>query len=373
MAPARVLVVTKGLGRGGTERLVASGLAHLDRRRFVPEVAYVLPWKDALVPEVRACGVAVHCLGAGRGGRLAWPNRLRALIRRGDFDIVHTHMPSPAVIARLSTVGGGPPIIHTEHNVWERYRFSTYWANALTYHRNVAVLAVSQGVAQSIKPPLALRALRMPHVEVMIHGIEPSTIRRGPEARSAGRALLHLADDVPVVGTVGNFTAKKDQAGLLDAVALLVADHPRLRLVMVGSGPLESALRKRADALGIAGHVVWAGSRDDVPELLPAFDVFVLSSRHEGLSIALIEALSAGLPCVATDVGGIPEVVEDGVDGMLVPPGRPADLAAAVHLVLTDADLRRHLCDRAVIGAKRFQLSGAVARMQEVYESVLAV
>jgi glycosyltransferase involved in cell wall biosynthesis len=371
-APARVLVVAKGLGRGGTERLLVSGLRHLDRQRFDVEVAYVLPWKDALVPEVRAHGVPVQCLGAGTAGRFVWPMRLRNLIRRGRFDIVHTHMPSPAAVARLSTARGRPAMVHTEHNVWQRYRRTTYWANAVTYHRNAAVLAVSGGVAESIQAPAVLRRFGMPKVEVLIHGIDSDTVRRGPDARTEGRRLLGLARDVPVIGTVGNLAAKKDQASLLQAVATLTAQHPNLRLVLIGSGPLEAMLRRQADDLGLGPRVIWAGSRDDVPLLLPAFDLFVLSSRHEGLSIALIEALATGLPCVATNVGGIPEVVDDGHDGILVHPGQPEALAAAMNRVLTDDDLRRNLAERGAIASKRFQLAGAMVRIQEVYDEVLA-
>lgn len=371
-APARVLVVAKGLGRGGTERLLVSGLAHLDPRRFQVEVAYVLPWKDALVPEVRAHGVPVHCVGAGSTGRAAWPVRLRTLVRRGRFDIVHTHMPSPAVVARLSFAGRSPALVHTEHNVWQRYRPATFWANALTYHRNTAVLAVSEGVAESIRPPFVVRRLTTPKAEVLIHGIDCATVRRGPEARLAGRRLLGLADDALVVGTVGNLAPKKDQAGLLQAMVILTTRYPELRLVLIGSGPLEVALRRQADSMGIGRRVLFAGSRDDVPELLPAFDLFVLSSRHEGLSIALIEALAAGLPCVATKVGGIPEVIEDGRDGILVPAGQPAALAAAMDRVLSDDGLGRDLATRGVIASKRFQLAGAVARMQDLYDEVLA-
>lgn len=369
-APARVLIVAKGLGRGGTERLLVSGLAYFDRARFDPEIAYVLPWKDALVGEVKGHGVPVHCLGQGRAGRLLWPLRMRSLIRRGNFDIVHTHMPVPAVVARLAVANGRPAVVHTEHNVWQRYRAATYWANAVTYHRNAAVLAVSEGVAKSIAPPRPLKG-RMPSVEVLIHGIDCASVRRGPEARARGRQLLGIDADAVVAGTVGNLTLKKDQAALLEAIAQLRRRIPKLRLVVIGSGPLASVLKAKAQHLGIDDIVIWAGSRGDVQDLLPAFDIFVLSSRHEGLSIALIEALAAGLPCVATRVGGIPEVVEHEVHGILVPPGDPTVLAAAIEAVLRNPEYRDWLGSQAVSRSERFRLSTAVDRLQEVYDSIL--
>lgn len=371
-APARVLMVAKGLGRGGTERLLASGLALLDPERFLAEVAYVLPGKDALVPEVEATGALVHCVGSAPRGQVAWPARLVRLVRLGRFDIVHTHMPAPAVVARLAVSGRRPALVHTEHNVWPRYRAATRWANALTYHRNAAVLAVSSGVAETIRPPALGRWLQAPAAEVLIHGIDRTVVRRGPAARVAARATLGVDEGALVVGSVGNFTAKKDHRTLLEAFASLAVRHPTLQLVLVGSGPLERDLRAHADALVPGGRVKWTGSRGDVADLLPAFDVFALSSRHEGLSIALIEALAAGLACVATDVGGIPEVVVDGVNGMLVPPGRPAELAAAIELLLLDDQYRLALARRAVARSEHFSLTAAMGRLQDVYQAALA-
>ena len=125
--------------------------------------------------------------------------------------------------------------------------------------------------------------------------------------------------DVPVVGTVANLTAKKDQSTLLRAFAILRGDRPDARLVVVGAGVLEDQLRREADQLGLGTSVLWAGSRPDVPQLLPAFDVFALTSRFEGLPIALLEGMAAGLPVVVTPVGGVGEVVTDGREGFFAP------------------------------------------------------
>ena len=138
-------------------------------------------------------------------------------MRTGAFDLVHTHMPVPAVAARMVLPRRPPVIVHTEHNLWDRYRPLTRWANALTYPRNSAVIAVSDAVASSIRPPHWGPAL--PPVEVVLHGPDPQAIRSGPDARRHGRELLGLDAGVPVVGTVGNFTSKKNQRMLLDAVA----------------------------------------------------------------------------------------------------------------------------------------------------------
>ncbi|MGH9120045.1 MAG: glycosyltransferase [Acidimicrobiales bacterium] len=359
-----VLMLTKGLGRGGTERLLDGAVRLLDSSRFRVEVAYLLPWKDAFVADIEAAGVPVRCLDARRPTSVAWLGALRRLVRDHDIEVVHTHMPLTAAAARLALPGGRPVFVHTEHNLWDRYRRPTRWANRLTYGRNAAVIAVSDGVARSV------RSRGVP-VEVITHGVDARAIRTGDEARRRARAELGLGRDEPVVGTVGNFTAKKDQASLLLAFAALVGDHPRARLVLVGSGPLEAELRQRAEALGLAGATIFAGSRHDVLELLAGFDVFALSSRFEGLPIALVEAMATGLACVATTVGGIPEVITDGVDGLLVAPGDADALATALGKLLDDDGLRSELGHRAEGRSRDFQLAAAVHRIERVYERVL--
>lgn len=374
-------MLAKGLGRGGTERLLAGTVRHLDRARFEVEVAYLLPWKDAFVTEIESAGVPVHCLDARRQASVGWIGRLRRLVRERDVDLVHTHMPLPAAAARVALRGARPAFVHTEHNMWGRYRLPTRLANQATYGRNAAVIAVSDGVAGSIRSSVP--------VEVVSHGIDTQRLRPAEaEARAAARLELGLAPDAPVVGTVGNFTAKKDQATLLEAAARLVGEHPGLRVVLVGSGPLEGELRSRARQLGLGDAVLFAGSRDDVFELLPAFDLFALSSRFEGLPIALLEAMASGVPPVVTRVGGIPEVVTDGsdgrggdtagvdgpdrADGVLVEPGDPEALATALGKLLADPGRRAELGARAAGRAAAFDLAHAVRRIESVYDRALA-
>ncbi len=174
-----------------------------------------------------------------------------------------------------------------------------------------------------------------------------------------------------MIGTVGNFTAKKDHATLLCAVARVAAEIPAVRLVLIGSGPLEDELRRLVTTLGLDANIVFAGSRGDVPEVLPGFDVFALSSRFEGLPIALLEAMATGLPCVATAVGGIPEVVTDGHDGLLVAPADPVVLAEALTTLLGDPARRETLGRNATRRAGDFAVTGAVREIERVYAEAL--
>jgi glycosyltransferase involved in cell wall biosynthesis len=363
----RVLILIKGLGRGGAEQLLAAAAPHVDRGRFSYEVAYLLPGKDALVPELRDAGLPVHCLGANGVG---WTTRLRTLVRRRRFHIVHVHSPYPAAVARAAFWRERElKVVYTEHGMWWRQHPTTYWANVLTFPRNDHVFAVSESVRQSIGYPGGLGHRRMPPVEVLYHGIDlrSVTARATPDGV---RRELGISEGAPTVGMVANFRELKGHRYLLQAAAQVRRKVPEARFVLVGRGPLEERVRDEASRLGLDGTVVFAGFRDDVPRILAALDIFTLPSVHEGLSIALLEAMALGLPSVVTDVGGNPEVIHTGKEGLIVPPRDAGALADALASLIADPDARRRLGEAAALRAERFDIRTAVRRMEAVYETV---
>jgi glycosyltransferase involved in cell wall biosynthesis len=194
---------------------------------------------------------------------------------------------------------------------------------------------------------------------------------RGPAA-GGGEALraLGIPEGAPVVGNVAALTGHKDHATLLDAAAIVLRRRPDARFVIVGEGPRRRELEARAREGGLEGRVVFAGFRTDVDRLLPAFDLFCLSSRLEGLGTSLLDAMAFGLPIVATAAGGIPEAVEDGVTGLVVPVRDPGALAHGLLGLLEDPERRRRLGDA---GRRRFRDRFTADRMVEetlrVYEA----
>ena len=371
MTPVPVLWLIKGLGRGGAERLVSVMAPRIDRQRFALEVAYLLPSEEGFADSLRQAGITTTCLDARRSIDTVWPRRLRSLLRERRYAIVHTHSPLPAVAARRMA----PPssmLVHTEHNLWGVYRWPTFAGNALTFGRNEAVFAVSDGVAASIQRPWWTRVGSEPPVETLLHGVDAEGAPRGEEARRQARARLDLDLATPVIGNVANLSPKKDHHSLLVAVEEVRRHVPDVVLLLIGSGPLEQQLRSEVASRGLAETVRFLGSRDDVAELLPAFDVFTLSSRFEGLPISLLEAMAAEVACVATAVGGIPEVIDDGVHGRVVPPGAPAELAHAITVLLTDPARRRSVavagCQRVAAG---FSIDRAIERTEGLYDELV--
>jgi glycosyltransferase involved in cell wall biosynthesis len=365
----KVLLLIKGLGRGGAEQLLLSAAPHFDRSRFRYEVAYLLPWKDSLVRELEGAGLRVRCLDGARGP--GWISRLGGLVRDGGFDLVHAHSPVAAIGARIRLGGTGRPrLVYTEHNVWERYHRATYWGNLATFHRNDYVISVSEHVTASIRYPAAARALPMPPVETRYHGIDPEAV--ATNAGSDGvREELRIPRSAPVVGMVANFKPGKGHGAFVDAAALVRRAVPDARFVLVGRGPLEPEVRQRVGGLGVEESFVFAGYREDALRVMRAFDVMAVPSVYDGLSIALLEAMSLGVPTVLTRVGGNPEAVEDGEQGFVVPPADSDALAAGIVALLGDADLRRRLGAASKRRAAHFDIRPTVRRTEEIYEELL--
>jgi glycosyltransferase involved in cell wall biosynthesis len=366
----RVLILIKGLGRGGAEQLLVSAAPYWARNKFRYEIAYVLPSKDALVEDLEAFDVPVHCLG---GAGVSWLLRLRELVRDRDIDLVHSHLAYTAIGARLMLVGTGVPLVYTEHIVWECYHPATYWANLVTFFRDDYVFTVSDDVRRSIQFPTVFRVVPPPAMETLYHGLDPAAVAEwaGEDVGHEVRSEFGIGHDAPVVVTVANFKAHKGYEFLLDAAVRVRHAFRGVRFIFVGQGPLESEVRAAVTRRGLDGTVVFAGHRSDVPRIVGAGDVFALASLHEGLSIALLEAMAVGTPPVVTAVGGLPEVVTHGRDGLVVPPREPGLLASAITRLLEDKELRLRLSQAARKRAGDFDIRRPVRRAEEVYELLL--
>jgi glycosyltransferase involved in cell wall biosynthesis len=210
----------------------------------------------------------------------------------------------------------------------------------------------------------------MPAVETLYHGPDQETL--GIDADDGVRRELGIPLGAPVIGTVANLKPHKGLSYLLRAATMVRNSLPNARFVIVGQGPLERELRTTAHDLGLDDAVIFTGFRDDVGRIVSDFDLFVLPSLHEGLSLALIEAMLLGKPAVVTSVGGLPEVVRDGEEGFLVPSADPEALAHQIISLVGDRTLLESFGRRARKRAEVFQIGSAIARIESVYGELLA-
>lgn len=357
-----VLHLIKGLGIGGAERLVAEGARHWDRASFDYAVAYLLPWKDQLVPALVDQGIDVTCLGHPRRGVVvATPLRVRRFVERRGFDLVHVHSPSVAAWCRLLL---RPPLVYTEHNVLASYRLPTRLVDRWTYPRDAASVAVSDAVADSVA------ATGLPRPRVIPNGVA-CTVTAEEIARA--RDELRLAPDDPLVVHVGNVRPGKGHRNLVAAARTVLRSRADVTFVSLGvekhPGDLD---RLRAEATDLGERFRFLGRRPDAWAFIAAADVFVNPSEVEGLPLAVLEAMHLGTPVVATAAGGVPSVVHDGETGRLVPVGDPDALAEALLSVLRgDGPVGEWtIRARSLVGA-RFGLERMVRAYEDVYREAL--
>lgn len=365
----RILTFIKGLGLGGAERLLERAIPYLNRDEFDYQVAYLLPWKRALVAPFQAAGIPVHCLNFRWSADVSVFARLISLLRREQIDLIHAHLPLSAILARLARRPGGARwIVYTEHGVPNHYRVISRALNAATYRMNDAVIAVSGEVAERIRPYVRRGH---PPISTIPNAIDPAMFDRQTVDRDQICREFAFPADARLVVTVGNLRAVKGHRHLLAASRQLLRHDPRMRVLIVGVGPLHRSLEEEARRLGLNGHVVFTGFRPDAASLIAAADVYVLPSLYEGLPVSLLEAMALSRPVVATAVGGVPEVVESGETGILVPPGDADRLAAEILGLLRDPERRRRLGDAARAAVtERFTVRQMVAATEDVYRSL---
>lgn len=364
--PLRVLFLIRGLGPGGAEHLLVAAAKTHDPQDFVLEAAYLLPWKDVLVPDLEALGVRTHCLGVRSPADLRWLVRLARLVYTGRFDVVHVHSPIVAGLARpllrlVPSPRRRPGLVYTEHNRWSGYHPGTRWLNRLTYGLDDAHLAVSEDSRDSVA------ARFRGGVEVTVQGIALERVGELRSGRSEVRAELGVGDDDVVVVTVANLRLQKAYPDLLAAAKLVLRADPKVVWLSIGQGPLEAELKDLARALELGCRFRFLGHCPDAIRLVAGCDVFSLASTHEGYPVAVMEALALGVPVVATAVGGVPQAVEEGVGGLVVPPARPELLAAAILRVTKDPELRSMLAAGALQAGQRYDIGFSVRRNESIY------
>ena len=351
---------------GGLESVLRALASGHTRRGHAVRVAVVVspdgrghPFADALESD----GVVTRPVRIGDRDYGGERRAIRALCRGERTDVVHTHGFRPDVVDGSVARSEGIPVVSTCHGFIDaglRGRFYQ-WLQRRALRRFDAVIAVSSPIAERV------RMAGVPAQRIhLVPNVFASDARVVP--RDEARRRLDLPE-TPVIGWVGRLSAEKAPDLALEAFARL----PRrdARLVMIGGGPDEAALRRRAAALGINERVVWGGVVPDAGALFTAFDVFLLSSRTEGTPIALLEAVAAGVPIVATRVGGVPDLINES-SGVLVESGDVPGMAAAIADVLEKPDLARARAEPA-----RARLVGGTAgdewlsRYESIYRTVL--
>ena len=348
-------------GPGGAERVVVHLVSRLAARGFHNVV--LLPergegWLAAQLPRERVEIIPTPLMGVS-----LWHSfrRIHEIIRQHRPVVAHSHEFTMAALGAAACWRRGVPHVFTLHG--GRY-YASRWhrrlATSLAARAAAAVIAVSETVAKQLRedltpPPPRLRLI-------------PNGIPEIPVVAPTLRSELGLPPDARLVVTVGNLYGVKGHADLLSAIAAIRQAVPAIHVAIAGRGPEEDALRRHAASLGLTDRLHLLGLRSDIPNILRSGDVFVLSSHSEGLPLALLEAMRAARPIVATNVGEVPIVLNQGEAGLIVRPRDVNGLGAAMQRLLTNGAEAAKLGARAgAIAAERYDIDRMIDRYVNLY------
>jgi glycosyltransferase involved in cell wall biosynthesis len=369
MKPVNILHVISRLPVGGVEKLILGVIRNYDRRRFRPCVCS-LSDRGEIGAEIEKAGVEVICLGRlGHRFSPAMVMEIRDIIREKDISVVRTDQYHANLYGRLGAyLAGAPCVVATVHNVYTRdKKLHRRLINRALSRATDRVVAVSEAVKRDV---VRYDSVPEEKVSVIYNGIETGLYPG--LGRSTARAGLGIDPGAPVAGVVGRLVAQKGHRYLIKAVSEVKERLPGLVLLIVGDGPLKAELQGYAASLGLTGpDVIFTGARMDVPELLSAMDVFVFPSLWEGLGNALIEAMAARLPIIASDIAPVREVMPSAGIGALVPPGDHKAIAAKLELILKDRALASSLGRNAMERAAGFSIEACTAAYMRLYDDIL--
>jgi L-malate glycosyltransferase len=332
------------LDRAGAEVLASALSRRLrDRYRFV---FLCLDGVGPLGEQLADEGFAVLDLKRRPGLDLSVARRIRQAVVDHRIDLLHAHQYTPFFYAALSRrLSTSPPILFTEHgrHYPDQRKIKRILANRLLLKSSDRVTAVGRFVKRAL---IDNEGIAQSRIEVIHNGIDPADFPAAdPDSRARARATLGIDESCPLIMQVARFHPVKDHDTAVRAFALVTEKISNARLCLIGDGEQRQALEAMSAELAIHDHVLFTGVRADVTDLLPAADLFVLSSLSEGISVTLLEAMAVGLPIVATEVGGNPEVVEHDVTGLLSPRSDFRALAENLTALLQDPARRKAFGD----------------------------
>ncbi|WP_143325449.1 glycosyltransferase family 4 protein [Carboxydocella sp. ULO1] len=375
MTKIRVLHIIGGGEIGGAENHVLSLLAALDQEKFAPILCCLAP--RPLYQRARELGIEAYALDMRHKLDIHVIKSIYQLIKEKDIQILHTHGVRANLVGRLAGLRAGVPVsVTTVHSVLEYDypglldRLVNSWTEKSTWRLVDRFIAVSQLLARDLQR----KGVNAEKISLIYNGIPIPAEPTSPLDKGLLRQELGLEPQRPLLGVIGRLHPVKGQAVMLQAAARLVAQGREFTLLLVGEGQQRQELQNLTSELGLTGCVHFLGFRSDAAEkIMPALDMLIIPSLSEGCPLVALEAMIRKVPVIASQVGGLPELVEHGISGLLVPPGDPVELAERIVWLWERPQLGRELTEAAYLRAReKFSLDRMVADTQKVYFELLA-
>jgi len=368
MDKINILYVIWSLGLGGAEQVVISLAKGLDKAKFNPVIC-CLNEKGKFADELEKTGIQVIALHKSGPLDLSIIDKLVRVIKENNIDIVNTHLWGANLWGRIAAHKAKVKVIATEHNLdtWKNWlhialdKWLSHWTDK--------IIAVSESVKYFYTHKVGIDPSK---IVVIYNGIDSAKYN----CAAADKQEFNIKEGEAVIGIVGRLVPQKGHRYFLLAMKEILkkyGDSPQrgqypIKGIIIGSGPMENELKRYSQELGLEKDVIFAGLRTDIPRLLKMLDLLVMPSTREGLPMIALEAMAAGVPVIASKVGGTPEVVIDGETGILILPEDPDSLARAIVKCLASSAIR----DKIVEGAKKiiedkFQLAHMIKNTENTY------
>jgi glycosyltransferase involved in cell wall biosynthesis len=369
MNKIRVVHIIPLMTPGGAERVAIQIVSGLNRQRYEPVLVSLMGRRNCIVDrELDESGVEVRYLGKHLGFDYRMFSQVHGVLKDCRADIVHTHLQVLRYVFPAAAFLKQALVVHTVHNLAEReIEPGMRWLQGYALQHGVVPVAVAEEVALSLE-----KVYGVPKCRVIPNGIPTGSYTGSTMPRWEWRAREGFSESDLLFVCVARLAPQKNHALLLNGFAGGPAADRKAHLLLVGDGALRKRLESQVEALGLSRQVHFLGLRADIPEILRASDVFVLSSDFEGNPLCVMEAMAAGLPIVSTAVGGVPALLESDKQGLLVPPGDRQGLSKAMMALLQNQEARNSWGRAAMRRAKeRFDVSTMVQAYEEVYEQIL--
>ncbi len=359
----RVLHVIDSLELGGAQVVLENLIKYGDRSQFEFEIA-AMHGRGVFWDRIAALGVPMHSLSFHHKVPLYVPHLAWLCLTR-HYAVVHTHLLAANIIAKpmAALCGVGVRINHDHCN--DKLADPRKWtlpADTITNRLSTHIIAVNESTQDFV---IRREGIPESRTSTIHNGIDLQTYRPRPEVSRAAREKFGLPSDAFVVAGIGRLTFQKNFALFLEVAALVVKDHPKAVFAIAGTGEDDATLRAQATQLGLGDRIRFLGFVSNMAELYPAVDLLLLTSRYEGLPITILEAMATGIPIVASDLDGMREILRDGENAALVPPGAPGPYVERVKAFIDQPSFAQRIAAAALETVRTSYSAEAMARQVE--------
>lgn len=369
MKKIRVLHIIKSLGRGGAETLLLETIKNHDKTKFKFYCIFFLPWKNELVKELEEQGAIVVNIAAKNNFQIVLSFlKINKFINKNKIQLVHCHLPWAGLVGRISLLFNKKiKLLYTEHNIQERYHKITKILNKHTFKWQDIVIAVSKSVQESICQNISNKI----NIQIILNGVDTNKFIRKFTDSVQLKNELNIPSDKIVIGNICVFRSQKRLKTWVDIFEEVNKKHPNTVGILVGAGILFEEIKQYVTEKKLTDKIIFTGLQTNAAKYFSIIDIFLLTSEFEGLPIALLEAMSMNCVPVTTNAGGVKEVIQHGINGLITDVSTPNNLINFINEVVENNELKNKISEEARLTVEHnFSVVNTTKKIENLYLSL---